>query len=122
MVVCDSKQIDLTDGKWSLANLGVLNQADLALVLQFCARRVGLRDDWLGILGFVLPFDEHDDNDPFCAEAAVELMQRSALANALPRRIVDAVGPLKAWRTNPAKLYRALGAPMHQIVARPATV
>lgn len=49
MVVCDSKQIDLTDGKWSLANLGVLNQADLALVLQFCARRVGLRYDWLGI-------------------------------------------------------------------------
>lgn len=72
--------------------------ADLALVLQFCARRVGLCDDWLGILGFVLPFDEHDDNDRFCAEAAVELMQRSALANALPRRIVDAVGPLKAWR------------------------
>ena len=73
------KRIDLTDGKWSVFSLGTLPPLHLKLALDFCGARLGLRYDWLGIAGFVLPFGEHNDGDRFCSEAAVELMQRSAV-------------------------------------------
>ena len=102
------KQIDLNDGKWTVANIGLLNPADLRLALNFCKARLGMRYDWAGILGFVLPFGEHDDQDRFCSEAALELMQRSAVNGQLPRRIAAAIAGLTPWRTSPAGLYVAL--------------
>ena len=102
------KWIDLTDGQWTLVNLGVLSDAHLAQALEFCGARVGLAYDWLGILGFVLPWGEHEDGDRFCDESGIEVMQRSIVAVSLPARIAAAVAPLVRWRTDPAQLYRAV--------------
>jgi len=95
------------DRKWSVVNLAALNPADLRLALAFCERRAGMQCDWAGILGFVLPWGGHDDQDRFCSEAAVEVLHAAPVALRLPQRIGQAVAPLVRWRTKPARLYRA---------------
>ena len=102
------KWIDLTDGQWVPVNLGCLVGGEIAQALMFCEARLGPAYDWLGILGFALPFGEHEDGDRFCLESSVEVMRRSVVANALPQRIAAAVMRLVSWRTDAARLYQAV--------------
>jgi hypothetical protein len=104
------KWIDLTDGKWAVVKLGALDDFQLRRALSFCQTRVGMKYDWLAILGFVVRFGEHENNKRFCSDACVELIQNPAVATVVPQRVAQGVMPLVRWRTNPARLFRAVAA------------
>jgi hypothetical protein len=91
-----------------LVSLGTLPDEQLKDALLFCYARVGVKYDWAAICGFVLPFGKHENNRRFCSDSCVEVMQRSVVADCLSRRIAQGVGQLVRWRTNPARLYRAV--------------
>lgn len=67
---CRFKTIDLNDGKWKLVDLPSLDRG----AVEECGKLVGLDYDWMGILGFVLPFGEHGPRDRFCSEAVSEIL------------------------------------------------
>jgi hypothetical protein len=63
------------------------------------------RYDMLGILGFILPWGEHDDADVFCSEWCTLALQRC-----MNMCLVDPNGkPVKSWMTSPVELYRLVG-------------
>ena len=56
----------------------------------------GKRYDWLGLLGFVLPFGEHDEHDRFCSEVCFEILSGAG--------IIKTLHPEKRWRVSPSEL------------------
>ena len=98
-------RLGLTEGKWDLVNLGRLSGERLLRTLCFCEERVGMKYDWLGILGFVFPFGEHQDNDRFCSEACTELLQTRSVLMGLRPEVVTKVLKAKPWMTSPGDLY-----------------
>jgi hypothetical protein len=85
------------DGKpiYELIPLYLTSKQEIA-VNAFC-QGCGHKDyDWLGILGFVLPWGEHDDHDRFCSEICTESLEK-------PLKWWPGVKP---WETSPGDLYR----------------
>ena len=60
----------------------------------YATAKDGLKYDWAGILGFVLPFGEHDDEDRFCSEIVCEILEH-----------VFGWNFGKPWEVSPGKLY-----------------
>ena len=77
------KTIDLTQ---AFDIVTVTDDNNLAIKCFNAARKLnGKNYDWLGILGFVLPLGEHDENDRFCSEVCYELLvSQGLLANEVP--------------------------------------
>jgi hypothetical protein len=84
-------QWDIVDLDWSLSTAQAQAIRDAALSL------TGQCYDWLGILGFVLPFGEQDARRLFCSEAVVRVCQA---AGWFPG--VD------SWRVSPGGLWKML--------------
>ena len=99
------KWIDLTDGKWTLVELGTLDASGLQRSLVWCSDRVGWKYDWRAIFGFVFPWEGHAKRRRFCSESAVELMQTDVLFWRMARTVKRKVDPLVRWKTPPASLY-----------------
>lgn len=101
------KYINLQSGKWDLVNVALLPTPDaLATVTSYCQTLVGLQYDWLGIIGFALPFGEHDDKDRFCSELAVDVMQHPAMFSRLWPRVSVNIRDAVRWKTSPGALYK----------------
>ena len=70
------KWINLDPTAWKIVPLyNSFGQYKLAEA--YASSKDGLKYDWLGILGFVAPFGEHDDNDRFCSEIVTEILQHA---------------------------------------------
>ncbi len=92
---------------WTLVQIAVPRLANdpgaMAAAQAECLRaaeldvRTGYRYDWLGILGFVLPWGEHEDADRFCSEECVRVLQS-----------IGILKRYKAWTMSPNSLYRVL--------------
>jgi len=86
------KVIDLDSGKWDAIPLP-FNELDRWIIERHIAELGHRKYDWLGILGFVLPWGEHNDKDCFCSEICLHLIQtRGYLLR------------YKAWQVSPVKL------------------
>lgn len=86
--------IDLSNPKlWDIVPLQ-LTDVEEKLVLVFCSGTDQKDYDWLGILGFVWPWGEHDDHDRFCSEYWTECLQKA----------LGWLPGLKAWMTDPSEL------------------
>ena len=83
-------------GEWDFIDLDVTQNEEYA-IRQRCRSQVGKSYDWLGILGFVLPFGEHDDDDLFCSEAVTRALQ-----------VIGYFPAIKPWTISPGKLYDLL--------------
>lgn len=68
-------------------------QADIAD--KYATSKLGLKYDYVGLFGFVLPFGEHDDHDRFCSEIVTEIMQHA----------LGWPAGVKPWQVSPGKLY-----------------
>lgn len=87
--------IDLTDSRiWTVVALPVTQRQSDALQ-DFCDGCGHKSYDWLGILGFVLPWGEHDDHDRFCSEICTEALQK----------MLGCWPDVKSWETSPMDLY-----------------
>lgn len=92
------KVIDLDSGKWDAIALP-FTELDRWIIERHIAELGHKKYDWLGILGFVLPWGEHDDNDRFCSEICLELIQTRGYL------MVDPSGVrYKAWQVSPVRL------------------
>ena len=88
--------INLRDDKiWDLVVLP-LNPSQENALLNFCKGCGSKEYDWVGILGFVLPWGEHDDYDRFCSEICTEALQK----------VLGWFPDVKPWKTSPADLYK----------------
>lgn len=88
-------RLNLTDSTlWTVVPLNVsANDAEnLHIFCEGCGQK---EYDWLGILGFVLPWGEHDDHDRFCSEFCTEALQK----------VLGMFPGVKAWETSPYALY-----------------
>lgn len=103
------KRLDLADGKWVLVSLGALDDAQLIRALVFCDTRVGMKYDWAAIVGFALPFGEHENNRRFCSDSCVELMERPVIATVIPLRIAQAVVPVAVIKLGSPIIQEARG-------------
>jgi hypothetical protein len=84
-------RIDLTDPCWRVVELpGV----DAAPAKAAASTFLGQSYDWAGIIGFATPWGLHDDDDKFCSEACLRVLQDLGFYP----------GP-KPWRTSPAQLF-----------------
>lgn len=91
------KEIDLSDRtQWELIAIPTNTRNRLA-AWKYAEDHLDLRYDWLGILGFVLPWGEHDDNDRFCSEIVCDILQQPDVEGWFPR--------VKAWEVSPGELY-----------------
>jgi len=87
--------LDLLDDKiWEVEMLPLRSTQEEDL-MAFCAGCGSKSYDWMGILGFVLPFGEHDDHDRFCSEICTEALQK----------ILGCWPEVKPWNTSPMGLY-----------------
>lgn len=87
--------IDLRDEtQWTLVPLVLTPEQEQHLLI-FCQGCGEKEYDWLGILGFVLPWGEHDDHDRFCSEICTEALQK----------VLGMSPGVKAWMTSPNALY-----------------
>lgn len=88
--------IDLTNSTvWDVVVLPVTS-AQEAQLLAF-ANGCGTKEyDWMGILGFILPWGEHDDKDRFCSEVCTEALQK----------VLGYFPGVKPWMTSPWDLYK----------------
>lgn len=84
-------QIDITQPWWKVVPLPPLKDG----VSAAAARYLGQKYDWMGIIGFVAPFGEHDDNDKFCSEVCTDLLQAAGLFPFV-----------KPWCVSPGDLFR----------------
>lgn len=74
--------INLASGHWVLVRLP---HHDQAAAVQWLASRVGTRYDWLGVLGYVLPFIKQQADRLYCSEAcALATRAASQSADLLP--------------------------------------
>lgn len=101
------KYINLNSGKWDLVNVALLPTPDaLAAVMSYGQTMVGMPYDWTGIIGFALPFGEHDDKDRFCSEVAVDVLQHPSVFSRLWMRVGVNVRDVVPWKTSPGALYK----------------
>lgn len=68
-------------------------------VRHWCRSQVGKSYDYLGILGFVVPFGEHDDNDLFCSEGCSKALQQIGFFKSR-----------KSYLISPGKLFKLINA------------
>ena len=87
----DPKQWDLHDIHWAIDDAQARAIRDRAIQL------IGLRYDWLGILGFVIRRGEHDKRRLFCSEAVVTACQAAGWFRGV-----------QPWRTSPGGLAQML--------------
>lgn len=83
-------------GEWLSLSVD-LTVKQLSDVRDFALSQLGKKYDWAGILGFVLPWGCHDDNDLFCSEACLRALQ-----------VFGDFPGVKAWTISPARLYAML--------------
>lgn len=76
-----------------ILSLTVEQEAQLLAFVNGCGTK---EYDWLGILGFVLQWGEHDDKDRFCSEICTEALQK----------VLGYFPGVKPWMTSPMDLYR----------------
>lgn len=92
---CRFKDIDVTDGKWTLVPLSVCMMDELK-VEEWCRTQVGKPYDWPGIFGFVCwPFVRQDPKRFFCSEVVVAALQQ-----------IGMFPGVSAWRVSPNRLYK----------------
>lgn len=87
--------INLTDSNlWTIVplNLNLFQEYEIQI---FCQGTGHKRYDFLGILGFVWPWGEHDDYDRFCSEFCCEALQK----------ILGWFPGIKPWMVSPIQLY-----------------
>jgi hypothetical protein len=84
--------IDLDSGKWDAIALP-FTEMDRWIIERHISDLGHKKYDWLGILGFVLPWGEHDDKDRFCSEICLDLIQTRGY-----------LMQYKAWEVSPVKL------------------
>ena len=92
------KEIDLND-EWLLVDVPE-TVANFKKAFNYARKHNNLKYDWLGIIGFVLPFGEHDDNDRFCSEIVCEILQVS----------LGWWPEVKPWQVSPGRLYELYAA------------
>ena len=90
-------RINLHDPCWLVVRLP---QVDAARARSAALKYIGQKYDWAGIIGFTLPWGLHDDDDKFCSEACLRVLQDLGLFT----------GP-RPWRMSPAELYRLVTEP-----------
>lgn len=67
-----SKVIDLNSGKWDL--IDITSQVDKDKALEVFNANKGKKYDWLGALGFGLPFLIQDQNKEYCFEINAKML------------------------------------------------
>lgn len=87
------KPIQLDPSDWVIVDLPYSCFAEDAIWL-YAESKNNLRYDWLGILGFVFPWGEHDDSDRFCSEIVAEVLEYAYGWN---------LG--RPWMVSPGELY-----------------
>jgi hypothetical protein len=89
-------RIDITEPWWKVIPLPALpiGRAGPAMMGQRTDQLIGQSYDWLGILGFGVPWSQHDDNDKFCSEACTLVLQAAGLFPGVA-----------SWRVSPADLF-----------------
>lgn len=88
--------IDLSDKKaWDIVVLTTTPEQEQR-IHAFCDGCGNKDYDWMGILGFVLPWGEHDDEDRFCSEIATEALQK----------VLGWWQDVKPWKISPTALYQ----------------
>lgn len=82
--------------EWKLVALP--DKWDWQPIYNFCSGMAHKRYDLLGILGFILPWGEHDDSDIFCSESTTDAIQYRHDGELFPHQ--------KAWMVSPGDLYK----------------
>jgi hypothetical protein len=91
------KWIDIDPAQWDVREFPMPGVNDLNLI-DAAAPLVGLKYDWFGIFGFVLPFGEHNDADRFCSEVCLDVIQK-----------FGDFRQYKAWEVSPGQLSDFIG-------------
>lgn len=87
------KRIDLSQPDWIVVDVPGEKDYEAMDLAKFY---LGQKYDWMGILGFTVPWGAHKDNDKFCSEVCTLILQEC--------RILDKT--IKSFRTSPADLYK----------------
>lgn len=95
------KSVQLLLDDWDLVEIPT-TEFFYNLAWNYASSKRNLKYDWLGILGFVVPFGEHDDLDRFCSEIVAEILEHTYGWN---------LG--KPWMISPGELYNKIQEVLH---------
>ena len=59
------------------------------MIRAWCVTQVGKNYDWVGILNFIAPFGENDDNDLFCSEGCTLALQQVGMLKTVTAKLVS---------------------------------
>ena len=89
-----SKVIDLNSGKWDY--IDITSQADKEYALKVFESKKGKKYDWLGALGFGLPFFKQNSNKEYCFEITAEMLGLAHPSKVTPTELINIFGkPIK---------------------------
>lgn len=83
---------DANPEHWEVIELR-LNQSEEECLRDWCKRRVGMKYDWFGVLGFILPA-KHMAHRWFCSAICYGGLER-----------IGRLGQLPSWKVSPNELY-----------------
>ena len=79
---------------------GIHIECDEHKVKEWCDKHVGKKYDYMGVLGFVLPFIHDNKNKWFCSEICCEALKQNT--DLIPKVVISS-------KTSPAKLKEIIG-------------